>query len=166
MTRTHIARSLHDEHTTTLALLARLETLLGRHGPAAPPDAAESPVASLLRALARAVTADLQPHFAFEEPHLFPLLAESGATEMVGLLTEEHARLLPCAHTLAACARRGESRGFDPTTWAAFHAAGGALAGPLAAHIEKEEMGLLPALDDLLDPETDGRLALVLAESR
>ena len=166
MTRTHIARSLHDEHTTTLALLARLETLLGRHGPAAPPDAAESPVASLLRALARAVTADLQPHFAFEETHLFPLLAESGATEMVGLLTEEHARLLPCAHTLAACARRGESRGFDPTTWAAFHAAGGAFAGPLAAHIEKEEMGLLSALDDLLDPETDGRLALVLAESR
>jgi len=166
MMQSHIARSLHDEHTTTLALLARLEKLLGRHGPAALPDSVDSSVASLLRALARAVTADLQPHFAFEETHLFPLLGESSATEMVALLTAEHALLLPCAQTLAARARQGESRGFDPATWAAFHAAGGALAGPLAAHIEKEEMGLLPALDDLLDPETDGKLALVLAESR
>lgn len=166
MMQTHIARSLHHEHTATGALLARLETLLGRHGPAAPPNAADSAVASLLRVLAHAVMADLQPHFAFEETHLFPLLAESGATEMAALLTEEHARLLPCAHTLAECARLGESRGFDPATWAAFHAAGGALAGPLAAHIEKEEVGLLAALDDLLDPETDGRLALALAESR
>ena len=166
MMDTHVSRSLHDEHMTTQALLARLETLLGRHGPAAPPDASDFPVATLLRALARAITAELQPHFAFEETHLFPLLEESGATEMAALLTEEHASLLPRAHALAACARQGESQGFDPATWAAFHAAGGALTGALAAHIEKEEMGLLPALDALLDPETDGRLALALAESR
>jgi len=163
---TYVARSLHDEHMATLALLARLEALLGRHGPAAAPDAAAGPVAALLAELARAVALELGPHFTFEETHLFPLLADSGADEMVALLAEEHVQLLPHAQTLAALARQGLALGFGPAPWAAFHAAGAALAGPLAAHVEKEEMGLLPALDALLDAETDGRLALELAALR
>jgi iron-sulfur cluster repair protein YtfE (RIC family) len=164
--QTHIARSLHDEHMATLALLARLEALLCRHGPAAEPDAAAAPVAAPLRELVRAVALELGPHFAFEESHLFPLLADSGAQEMVALLTEEHAELLPCTQRLAELARQGQAQGFGPARWAAFHAGGAALAGALAAHVEKEEMGLLPALDALLDAETDGRFAMEYAALR
>ncbi len=164
--QTHIARSLHDEHMATLALLARLEALLGRHGPAMAPDAAAAPVAALLRELARAVALELGPHFTFEESHLFPLLADSGAQEMAALLTQEHAELLPCARRLAELARQGQAQGFGPARWAEFHALGAALAGALAAHVEKEEMGLLPALEALLDAETDGRFAMEYAALR
>jgi len=166
MMETHVARALHDEHQATLALLARLEALLGQHGPAVVPDAAVAPVATLLRALARAVALEIGPHFAFEEIHLFPLLADSGAAEMVALLSAEHAAIMPHTQRLAELARQGQLAGFDAVSWAAFHAAGAALAGSLAAHVEKEEMGLLPALDALLDAETDGRLALELAALR
>ena len=44
--------------------------------------------------------------------------------------------------------------------------AGVAFAGQRAAHIAKEKMGLLPALDDILDPETDAALALTFANRR
>ena len=164
--KTYIARSLHDEHMATLALLARLESLLGRYGPAMVPDAATASVAPLLRGLVSAVALEVGPHFAFEESHLFPLLAEFGEDEMVALLTAEHAELLPCAQRLAGLARQAQVDGFGPVGWAAFHAAGAALTGSFAAHVEKEEMGLLPALDALLDAETDGRLALELAALR
>jgi hemerythrin-like domain-containing protein len=166
MMETHVARALHDEHQATRALLARLEALLGQHGPAAVPDAAAAPVATLLRDLARAVALEIGPHFAFEEIHLFSLLADAGAAEMVALLSAEHTAMTPYTQRLAELARQGQRAGFDAVSWAAFHAAGAALAGSLAAHVEKEEMGLLPALDALLDVETDGRLALELVALR
>jgi len=164
--QSHIARSLHDEHMTTLALLARLESVLSRYGPAVVPDAAADPVAPLLRELVCAVALEVGPHFAFEESHMFPLLAESGEDEMVALLTAEHAELLPCAQRLAELARQGQAEGFALGGWAAFHAAGATLTGALAAHVDKEEMGLLPALDALLDAETDGRFAMEYAALR
>jgi hemerythrin-like domain-containing protein len=164
--QTHIARSLHDDHVATLALLARLETLLGRNGPTVAPDAAAAPVAALLRELERAVALELGPHFSFEETHVFPLLAEAGEQEMVALLTEEHAALLPCAQRLAELARQAQAHDFSPANWAEFHAAGAALAGALAAHADKEDMGLLPALDALLDAETDARFSMEYAALR
>ncbi len=161
--QTHIARSLHDEHMATVALLARLEALLGRYGPATLPDAAAVP---LLRDLVFAVELEIGPHFAFEESHLFPLLAESGENEMVALLTAEHADILPCAQRLAGLARQGQATGFAPVTWAAFHSVGAMLTGSLAAHVDKEEMVLLPTLDACLDSETDGRFAMEYAALR
>lgn len=164
--QTHVARSLHDEHMATLALLGRLEALLGRHGPAVVPDAASPVVAALLRDVECAVAREIGPHFDFEEAELFPRLADAGAGEMVTLLVEEHGQLLALAQRLAALAGQARASGFAQAPWAAFHAAAAALTGQLAAHVEKEEMGLLPALDDLLDTETDGTLSLALADRR
>ena len=164
--QTHIARTLHDEHLATLTLLARLETLLGRHAPTAAPEATSPAVAALLRDLGRAVAQEIGPHFAFEETELFPRLVEAGAGEMVALLVAEHVELLALAEELAALAEPARTGGFAPDAWARFHAAGAALTGALAAHVDKEEMGLLPAIDDLLDAETDSALAMILAQQR
>lgn len=123
-------------------------------------------MAAFLRELARAVELELGPHFAFEESHLFPFLAEAGAEEMAVLLTQEHAELLPRARRLAELARQGLGHTLDPARWAEFQAVGAALAGPLAAHVEKEEMGMLPALEAALDAETDGRFAMEYAGLR
>lgn len=163
MADTHVTRALHAEHLATLALLERTEALLGHNGPAAPPDLGQPGTAGLLRDLVTAVTAELAPHFAFEERALFPLLGDS---ELTDLLISEHATLLAVAEALAAQARAALADGFSRPGWARFHAAAAALAGPLAAHVEKEELGLLPQLDAALDADTDAGLAMDYAINR
>ena len=160
MPETHVTRALHQEHQATVALLRRLDAMLGRHGPATPPDQADPALAALLRDLAGAVTGEIGRHFAFEERALFPLLAD--ADELVATLTAEHAALLPAALALAAAARLPG----PPAAWAGFHADAASLSAALAAHVEKEELGLLPALDALLDAETDALLAMDYAAER
>ena len=158
--RTHVASLLHDDHMATLALIGRLEALLGRHGPASAPDATAAPVATLLRDVDQAVAREIRPHFAFEEAQLFPRLVEAGQDELVDMLVAEHEALLPLAARMAELASRARGAGFAPVVWAEFHTVAATLAGQLTAHVEKEEMGLLPVLDDLLDAETDTALAL------
>ena len=153
MPQTHVATALHEEHLATLRLIARLETLLGH----AAPDAS---AAALLRDIRHAVAHEIGPHFRFEEEYLFPRLADAGATELVALLTEEHAQILPLAQSLADFAAQGPA----PDQWRDFAATGAAFATALAAHVEKEEAGMLPALDDLLDAEADSLLSLTHAE--
>jgi hemerythrin-like domain-containing protein len=164
--RRHVCRTLHEDHVATLALLARLETLLGRHGPDRPPDAASAEIAKLLKEMIRALDGEVGPHFAFEEDSVFPLLAEAGDREMGEHLVEEHRIILPLAQRLVALARPALREGFAAAVWAQFHATGAALVQHLVPHVDKEEGGLLPALDDLLDDESDGRLAVDFAARR
>ncbi len=164
--RRHVCRTLHEDHVATLALLERLETLLGRHAPGQPADAAKPEISRLLKELIRGLDAEIRPHFAFEEESLFPLLAEAGDREMGDYLAEEHALILPSAERVVALARKALAAGFSAEDWAAFHASAALLSEHLASHAQKEEGGLLPALDDLLDEETDGRLAVDFAAKR
>ncbi|MDE2335187.1 MAG: hemerythrin domain-containing protein [Rhodospirillales bacterium] len=157
MPQTHIARALHEEHMATLALLARLEALLGQHPPAAPPPAAAPMVAALLEDFAAAVGREVATHFAFEERALFPLLDEP---DLTAELAAEHLVLLAAARRLALGADEARAVGFGEEAWRAFHATAGELCSALTAHVEKEEMGLLPALDATLDAETDASLAI------
>ena len=71
-------RLLHDEHMAALALLERLEGLLGRHGPRAAPDVGESLVNLLLGDLVATLETETVEHFRFEEETVFPRLAEAG----------------------------------------------------------------------------------------
>jgi hemerythrin-like domain-containing protein len=156
--RRRLCRALFEEHQATLSLLARFESLLGRG------DAESAP--PLLKELGHAVEGEIGPHFAFEEEEVFPLLAAAGEEEMAALLLAEHRALLPQALRLEELARLAGDGGFTAETWAEFREVGAALASGLAAHIEKEDRALLPALDDLLDEEEDGRLSLELASRR
>ncbi len=162
----HVCRSLHDDHVATLALLGRLEALLGRHARTSAPASGDPEAARLLKDLITAVETEIGVHFAFEEDATFPLLAASGGGEMIELLTGEHGEILPLAHRLVALAKRAREAGFSAESWSEFHGAGAELITRLVSHIEKEEMGFLPALDEALDEDTDGRLALELAARR
>ncbi|MBX5470896.1 MAG: hemerythrin domain-containing protein [Acetobacteraceae bacterium] len=164
--QTHIARTLHDDHEAALALIARLEALLGRHGADYPPVAATPAVAALLRDCDRAIVLEIGPHFDFEETALFPRLEAAGAAAMVAVLTEEHAQIRPLAQTLRNLAREGQSGGFTAALWQTFRAAGAEFSSLMTAHITKEEIGLLPAVDEILDPETDAMLAETFASAR
>jgi hemerythrin-like domain-containing protein len=164
--RRHVCRALHEDHAATIALLARLEALLGRHGMGRPPEHTGADMARFMREIIRAVEAEIEPHFAFEEEVVFPLLAEAGEREMAEILAGEHRAILPLAHRLAALARRAREQRFAIDAWAEFHEVGAALASHLASHIQKEDMALLPVLEDVLDDETDNRLAVELAARR
>ena len=50
------------------------------------------------------------------------------------------------------------NNGFEPATWSEFHRQGSEYVERMVSHIQKEEMGLLPALEDVLDDEQDASL--------
>jgi len=162
----HISRRLHEEHMNALGLLERFEQILtGRNGswPPAPDDPAWRAFSAKL---AEALANEVAGHFALEENALFGRLTEAGNGDLVDLLREEHAtiravvgELLP----LCALTTRGTRGGtVEPGTWAAIRTHGLELTERLGAHINKEELSLVPAVEELLDEETDRELAMAV----
>jgi hemerythrin-like domain-containing protein len=154
-----ITRLLHDEHIATIALLERLERLIARHRPAAAPALGDGDTFKLLGDLATNLENETGRHFGLEQDRLFPLLS-GGEAFIAELLTEEHAAILPLAARLAALARAARAASsFAADGWREFHQLAGELIERQVAHIQKEEMGLLPMLDDVLDAERDDEIA-------
>ena len=162
----HITRTLHEEHLATIALVNRMEDRIMAHRPGNPPDTADPEVGKLLRDIANSVEAEIQSHFAFEESSLFPRLEEMGDAGIGELLTEEHHVLLPIGEELVALARAAKEQGFSEESWGAFRRLAGEFAERMIAHIQKEEMGLLPVLDDIIDEDQDAELSTAYAMSR
>jgi iron-sulfur cluster repair protein YtfE (RIC family) len=137
----HISRRLHEEHVATLALWGRLEAALaaGRHD------------AALLKSAAASLERELDRHFRFEEAELFPRLAEAGEGDIGELLREEH-------ETIRAAGMRFIKLVSNEITNPEVKILGLELAERLVNHVQKEEMALLPALDDFIDEETDHEL--------
>ena len=154
-----ITRALHEEHEATINMIGKLETALLNKHRKSPPDVSERSVSDVLDELTAAVEVEMDQHFAFEEQELFPRLAASGDGDIGELLAEEHAVILPVGARLVALARAARPGGFDEGSWAEFHRLGGELVERLVAHVQKEEMALLPMLDDILDGDEDLDLA-------
>lgn len=140
-----ISRRLHEEHDATLALWGRVEqsVLSGVDDPA------------LLAQARSALVDELNRHFEFEEKDLFPRLAQAGESDIAGLLEEEHA-------AIRATAERFSDLSATPSG-PQFRAIALALTEQLVAHVQKEEMALLPMLEDLLDEQADAELAMAYA---
>ena len=137
----HISRRLHEEHQATLALWGRLEASL----------AAGRPDAALMRSAAASLAGEIDRHFAFEETELFPRMDAAGEGDIAGLLAEEHAVIREAALRFMQVVRE------DPLKMEA-RSLGLELAERLISHVQKEEMSMLPALEDLLDEKTDEEL--------
>lgn len=141
-----VCRRLHEEHEATLALCSRLEASL----------AAGRSDAALMRDAAAALAGEVERHFAFEEAELFPRLAAAGEGDLAELLREEHVTVRDAAGRFIALVKENSSKN-------ELRVVGLELAERLASHAQKEELSLLPALDDLLDEETDHELASAYA---
>ncbi|MFQ5535451.1 MAG: hemerythrin domain-containing protein [Sphingomonadales bacterium] len=161
-----ITRMLHDEHVGAIATLERLEGLLARHSPKKIPDPSRPEVKTTLAEVAAMCESDLAVHFGFEEDNLFPRLAEWGDSPISQILTSEHRLILPMGTRMAELAREALENGFSADSWVEFRRSGGELVERLIVHIQKEEMGLLPALDELLETEQDWKLAESYAAGR
>ena len=66
--------------------------------------------------------------------------------------------LRPLITQLCETAQATKERGFDAESWNQFRRLGAELCGQLSAHIQKEEMALLPLLEDNMDAETESQL--------
>lgn len=153
-----ISQRLHDEHCSTIALMERIEQLIMRYRRSGMPDAREAAVAKLLADLAVGITAEVERHFSFEETHLFPQLKAAGDAAIGAHLTDEHSAIRPLGVRLAALAREAAAQGFDAARWDEFCRLGQELCERMLTHVQKEEMALLPLLDDTMDAETEERL--------
>jgi hemerythrin-like domain-containing protein len=153
-----ISRKLHEEHCATIALVERLEQLLARQRRGGAPDIADRGVAQLLADLSNALEDEVQRHFDFEENHLFSYLNAYGDAAIGAHLSDEHRVIRPLGNAVAKLARGAAASGFDQATWEEFRQLGGELCERLLAHVQKEEMALLPLLDESMDAETQQRL--------
>jgi len=151
-----VSQRLHEEHRATVALMERLEQLLARHRRA--PDNGDPAVSLLLSELSASLETEVRRHFDFEEDQLFTYLNGTGDEAIGALLTDEHRVIRPLGAEVAKLAREAAAQGFDEATWSKFRRPAQELCQRLLAHVEKEEMALLPLLQDGMDADTEARL--------
>jgi len=153
-----VSRTLDEEHRNNLELLGKVEQALAR---APRPDPAMN---DLIGKFAQALDHDIERHFRFEEDSLFPLMDEAGDGEMAALLVEEHDTIREVAAELLPLARAAIAGTIDDEGWGTLRLSALEIVERQVAHIQKETMALLPALDDLLDDDTDRNLTFAYAE--
>lgn len=147
------AKRLHEEHVAVLALLERLGQALARL--AAPPSPEDADWNHLLPQLLSAIEYEVSAHFDLEEQQLFPLLRASGSAELADLLTEEHVPIRAVSNPLLRLLKQARAGAIDPPQWTELRLLGLELVERLSAHAQMEEGSLVPAIDELLDEETD-----------
>ncbi len=157
-----IARRLHEEHLASLALLGRLEAALAQ-ATRRPPAADDAAWGALVRDVAAAYAEEVEHHFDFEERELFPRLAAAGEPGIGHLLAEEHETIRATAAALLPALRATLAGATAGPAWATLQARGFELVERMQSHIQKEEMALLPMIEDLIDEETDEALAMAYA---
>ncbi|MBZ0141543.1 MAG: hemerythrin domain-containing protein [Pseudorhodoplanes sp.] len=153
-----ICQTLHEEHRATIALMERLEQLMAKFGRGGIPDRQDPTVARMLGDLSVGVEAEVARHFDFEEHQLFPFLEAAGDSAIGEHLTSEHAAMRPLGLRMAHLAREASANGFDAASWEEFRKIGQELSDRMLAHVQKEEMALLPLLDEVMDAEVEARL--------
>ncbi|MBT3991327.1 MAG: hemerythrin domain-containing protein [Rhodospirillaceae bacterium] len=155
-----LCKSLHKDHMITLQLLERLETTLGPKSSDLP-DTTGGDFRNLLTDLVTVLEAEVKGHFAFEEEHLFPRFADEIDPAITEMLQGEHEIIRPIATQLTDLARAALKEGFTPDNWDEFRNAGLELVEREVFHVQKEEMGFLPGLDEILDEDEDRELNMM-----
>jgi hemerythrin-like domain-containing protein len=150
-----ISQKLHDEHMATVALMERLESLVASRKR---PDIANRDVQRLFSDLATEFEADISRHFDFEEQHLFTYLEEAGDAAIGAHLTDEHNAIRPLGTRIIAMSRAAAANGFDDATWEEFRRLSHEVCERLLFHVQKEEMALVPMIEENMDAGTEARL--------
>jgi len=156
MYRNRIWQKRHDEHAATVSTMEQIENMIAKYRNEAP-TLNDSDVL-LLRGIAANVELEVSPHFDFEEQHLFTFLEEMGDAAIGSHLASEHEAMRPLGSRLALLARAAAHDGFSADAWTEFRRVGAELAERMLVHVQKEEMALLPLLEEAMDTATEARL--------
>jgi hemerythrin-like domain-containing protein len=157
MFRNRVCQKLYEEHQAVQALLQRVEQAIAQHRGDVP-DAKDPMLAKLMNDLASELPGEVDRHFDFEEAELFALLAEEGNVGIGKHLTYEHSIIRPIGKALVKLIREVRVQGFDAARWAEFRRLGQQLCMTLAPHAHKEDMALLPMLEDGMDEAKEAEL--------
>ena len=157
MFRNRVCQKLHEEHAAVQVLLQRVEQTIAQHRNDVP-DAKDPLVVKLMTDLANELPGEVDRHFDFEEEELFSYLAAEGNTGIGQHLTYEHGIIRPIGAALVKLIGETRTQGFDAARWAEFRKLGQELSGSLGPHAHKEDMALLPMLDDMMDAEKEAQL--------
>ena len=152
-----VCQALHDEHFASIALMERLEQAFARYRKS-PPDVKDQVISQLLNDLAIGIEGELTRHFAFEEEELFSYLNDAGDRAIGAHLTSEHEMIRPLGTTMVKLIGEARTQGFDEARWNEFRRIGQELSERLVGHAQKEEMALLPMLDEMMDSEKEMQL--------
>ena len=158
------AQLLHDDHQATVSVIEDLDQMIAQ-AKRSIPDTNNPVVKATLTKAAASISDEVSRHFSFEEDKLFTMLEEMGDAQIGAHLREEHSILLPLGNQVASLAGQALSEGFSEDIWKEFRAKAVELIERMITHIQKEEMALLPMLEELLDPETDLTLSTAYNES-
>ena len=161
-----ICNTLHADHMMTVRMLENLETALIRIGRKKPPAADDPELSRLLNDLVAIMASEISSHFGFEEEHLFPRIEEMGDPAMLAILRDEHNIIRPLATRITELVKASRTSGFDPDGWAELYDLGLELSERETFHIQKEEMGFLPLLDQFVEPDEDRALSMAFAEAK
>jgi len=146
-----VSRLLDEEHRRHLELLGQLEAAFGR--------GRDGGLPALMGRFAAAIEHDVERHFRFEEESIFPRLVDAGDGGIAELLSEEHAALREVGAALRPQALAAAAGTLPDAAYTQLRRDTLEWVERQVSHIQKETMALLPALEDLLDEETDRELA-------
>ncbi len=150
-----ILQILNEEHMKMVGQLERLEGFLENHGPDQMPDSGDAETRDLLVELRDAMETEIDYHYDFEEKHLFPRFIGMGGEGIADMLKDEHDAIRPLAIALKKQLEDVLENGFNRELWLRFNSTGAELAEREIFHIQKEEMGFLPGLQQMLNSSDD-----------
>ncbi len=139
------------------ALLQRIEQANARFRKDVP-DAKDPLIAKLMTDLANELPGEVDRHFDFEEAELFSFLAAEGNAGIGQHLTYEHNMIRPIGAALVKLIGEVRVHGFDAPRWDQFKTLGQQLSMSLGPHAHKEDMALLPMLEDAMDDAKEAEL--------
>jgi hemerythrin-like domain-containing protein len=157
MFQNRVCQKLYEEHQAVQALLQRVEQAVARHRDTAP-DAKDPTIAKLMNDLASELPGEVDRHFDFEEAQLFSFLADQGNSGIGNHLTYEHSIIRPIGAALVKLIKEVRVQGLDDARWTEFRKLGQQLFMTLAPHAQKEDMALLPMLEDAMDEAKEAEL--------
>jgi hemerythrin-like domain-containing protein len=152
-----VCQKLHAEHATVLDLLDRVTQAAARYRDGVP-DAKDPFLAKLMSDIAADLPGEVSRHFDFEEAELFSYLREAGNAGIGNVLTHEHSIIRPIGAELCKLIAEVRANGFDSARWAEFRKLGQQLAMHLGPHAQKEDMALLPMLEQAMDADKEAEL--------
>ncbi len=141
---THRLETMCEEHVTTLNHLDLLMQAI--RAPRTARDVALPRYRALLFELLNNLEVLVVDHFHFEERCLFPLLRETGSSDLADSLTLEHVAIRTATMPVLACLHAAIAENPSEEQWTEFEQLAMKLIGMKRAHMHREEAELVPVL--------------------
>jgi hemerythrin-like domain-containing protein len=156
---------LHEEHFRIIVWISGLQSRIAGEAGEQRPDLNDYEEKRRLENLIYFLD-DFMIHHAFEEDVLFPAIRCRTDDGLMVLACEEHVSIEPLIERLRMLAIDILGHGARGRRWADFRTVAGALTSEMLNHLEQEELTILQQLRDILDSDTDRRLARRHVEDR